>query len=187
MRIVTTGDKDALTSGTSFSPWNLWKIMPQLDQSVNEIRKQFCLQYLTSSYPALNFSISLKSHNALRSLGIYFLSPSIQAKQCHLSYAVLNATHDRTKYIRYWNAVVSDHVLPWYPDITVVWLWHCDVTAELSLGIFQEARSAVGNIKTESLSEIRSLRAPPDVIRDILEGVLMLMGIYDTSWVSMKR
>ncbi|XP_053400577.1 cytoplasmic dynein 2 heavy chain 1-like [Mercenaria mercenaria] len=52
--------------------------------------------------------------------------------------------------------------------------------------LVQEARKAVGNIKTESLSEIRSLRAPPPVIRDILEGVLRLMGIYDTSWVSMK-
>ena len=53
--------------------------------------------------------------------------------------------------------------------------------------MLQEARRAVGSIKTESLSEIRSLRAPPDVIRDILEGVLRLMGIFDTSWVSMKR
>ena len=43
------------------------------------------------------------------------------------------------------------------------------------------------NIKSESLSEIRSLRAPPTVIRDILEGVLSLMGIFDTSWVSMKK
>ncbi|XP_065833043.1 cytoplasmic dynein 2 heavy chain 1-like isoform X2 [Oscarella lobularis] len=50
----------------------------------------------------------------------------------------------------------------------------------------REAQQAVGNIKSESLSEIRSLRAPPDVIRDILEGVLRLMGIYDTSWNSMK-
>lgn len=52
--------------------------------------------------------------------------------------------------------------------------------------ILQEARSAVGNIKTEALSEIRSLRAPPDIIRDILEGVLRLMGTQDTSWNSMK-
>ncbi|RZC33069.1 cytoplasmic dynein 2 heavy chain 1 [Asbolus verrucosus] len=52
--------------------------------------------------------------------------------------------------------------------------------------LIQEARSAVGNIKPEALSEIRSLRAPPDVIRDILEGVLRLMGIQDTSWNSMK-
>lgn len=52
--------------------------------------------------------------------------------------------------------------------------------------LIQEARAAVGNIKPEALSEIRSLRAPPDVIRDILEGVLRLMGIQDTSWNSMK-
>lgn len=62
---------------------------------------------------------------------------------------------------------------------------------ESALYVFQplvyEAKLAVGNIKPESLSEIRSLRMPPDVIRDILEGVLRLMGIFDTSWVSMKR
>ena len=49
------------------------------------------------------------------------------------------------------------------------------------------AQAAVGGIKSETLGEIRSLRAPPDVIRDILEGVLRMMGIFDTSWVSMKR
>lgn len=52
--------------------------------------------------------------------------------------------------------------------------------------ILAQAQSAVGNIKSEALSEIRSLRAPPDVIHDILEGVLRLMGIQDTSWNSMK-
>lgn len=52
--------------------------------------------------------------------------------------------------------------------------------------LIQEARSAVSSIKAESLSEIRSLRAPPEIIRDILEGVLRLMGIQDTSWNSMK-
>ncbi|KAM6946318.1 LOW QUALITY PROTEIN: cytoplasmic dynein 2 heavy chain 1 [Aplochiton taeniatus] len=52
--------------------------------------------------------------------------------------------------------------------------------------LVEEAKRAVGNIKSEALSEIRSLRMPPDVIRDILEGVLRLMGIFDTSWVSMK-
>ncbi|XP_071990308.1 cytoplasmic dynein 2 heavy chain 1 isoform X1 [Engystomops pustulosus] len=52
--------------------------------------------------------------------------------------------------------------------------------------LVDEAKQAVGNIKPESLSEIRSLRMPPDIIRDILEGVLRLMGIFDTSWVSMK-
>ncbi|KAK7078013.1 hypothetical protein SK128_012525 [Halocaridina rubra] len=52
--------------------------------------------------------------------------------------------------------------------------------------LVQEAKVAVGNIKSEALSEIRSLRAPPEVIRDILEGVLRLMGVQDTSWNSMK-
>lgn len=52
--------------------------------------------------------------------------------------------------------------------------------------ILKEASAAVGQIKGEALSEIRSLRAPPDIIRDILEGVLRLMGIRDTSWNSMK-
>lgn len=52
--------------------------------------------------------------------------------------------------------------------------------------ILKEASAAVGQIKGEALSEIRSLRAPPEVIRDILEGVLRLMGIRDTSWNSMK-
>ncbi len=53
--------------------------------------------------------------------------------------------------------------------------------------LIREAKDAVGNIKPDSLSEIRSLRMPPDIIRDILEAVLRLMGIFDTSWVSMKR
>ncbi|KAF4787703.1 hypothetical protein TURU_168391 [Turdus rufiventris] len=52
--------------------------------------------------------------------------------------------------------------------------------------LVNEAKLAVGNIKPEALLEIRSLRMPPDIIRDILEGVLRLMGIFDTSWVSMK-
>lgn len=53
--------------------------------------------------------------------------------------------------------------------------------------LVQATRKAVGSIKTDSLSEIRALRAPPEIIRVILEGVLRLMGIFDTSWVSMKR
>lgn len=53
--------------------------------------------------------------------------------------------------------------------------------------LVEEAKAAVGSIKGETLGEIRSLRAPPDIIRDILEGVLKLMGTQDTSWVSMKK
>lgn len=63
-----------------------------------------------------------------------------------------------------------------------------EIQEELSLvePLLNEASAAVGQIKTEALSEIRSLRAPPETIRDILEGVLRLMGIRDTSWNSMK-
>ncbi|VDM16092.1 unnamed protein product [Hydatigera taeniaeformis] len=52
--------------------------------------------------------------------------------------------------------------------------------------LLKEAQAAVGNIRSEALSEVRALRAPPDVIRDILEGVLLLMGVRDTSWASMR-
>ena len=53
--------------------------------------------------------------------------------------------------------------------------------------LISAAKQAVGNINPKTLSEIRALRNPPEVIRDILEGVLRLMGIFDTTWVSMKR
>lgn len=36
------------------------------------------------------------------------------------------------------------------------------------------------------LLQVRSLRMAPDVIRDVLEGVLLLMGQEDTSWANMK-
>ena len=52
--------------------------------------------------------------------------------------------------------------------------------------LVREAQQAVGNIKPETLSEIRALRAPPEVIRDILEGVLKIMGVMDTTWGSMR-
>ncbi|KAJ3309792.1 Cytoplasmic dynein 2 heavy chain 1 [Boothiomyces sp. JEL0838] len=52
--------------------------------------------------------------------------------------------------------------------------------------VIRAAKAAVGEIRSESLSEIRSLRAPPPAIRDVLEAVLRLMGILDMSWNSMK-
>lgn len=33
----------------------------------------------------------------------------------------------------------------------------------------------------------RSLKMPPDAIRDVLEGVLMVLGQQDTSWNNMKK
>ncbi|CAD5120552.1 DgyrCDS9119 [Dimorphilus gyrociliatus] len=63
-----------------------------------------------------------------------------------------------------------------------------DIDAELSgvEPLLAEAKEAVGCIRPESLNEIRALKSPPEVIRDILEGALRLMGIQDTSWNSMK-
>ncbi|TPX32194.1 hypothetical protein SmJEL517_g04664 [Synchytrium microbalum] len=52
--------------------------------------------------------------------------------------------------------------------------------------ILRAARESVGEIRGDALTEIRSLRAPPPAVRDVLEGVLRLMGILDTSWNSMK-
>ena len=64
-----------------------------------------------------------------------------------------------------------------------------DVESELAVvaPIIEAARQAVGQIKSDHLNEIRSLKAPPDAIRDVLEGVLKLMGQADTSWNSMKK
>merc|ERR1719258_227690 len=53
--------------------------------------------------------------------------------------------------------------------------------------VLDAARQAVGGIKKDNLNEIRSLKMPPEQIRDVLEGVLKLMGNFDTTWISMKR
>eukprot|EP00878_Enallax_costatus_P027572 GHUV01029703.1.p1 GENE.GHUV01029703.1~~GHUV01029703.1.p1 ORF type:complete len:596 (+),score=176.00 GHUV01029703.1:386-2173(+) len=52
--------------------------------------------------------------------------------------------------------------------------------------LIDAARAAVGGIKADNINEVRSLRMAPDVIRDVLEGVLLLMGQEDTSWAAMK-
>jgi dynein heavy chain 2 len=51
--------------------------------------------------------------------------------------------------------------------------------------LIDQAKQAVGSLKSDTLVEIRSLRSPPEVIKDVLEGVLKLMGMSDTSWPSM--
>ncbi|XP_015119188.1 cytoplasmic dynein 2 heavy chain 1 [Diachasma alloeum] len=52
--------------------------------------------------------------------------------------------------------------------------------------LVEAAAQAVAGIGADALAEVRSLRAPPAAVRDVLEGVLRLMGIRDTSWNSMK-
>jgi dynein heavy chain 2 len=53
--------------------------------------------------------------------------------------------------------------------------------------VLEAAKKAVSGIKKDNLNEIRSLKLPPEPIRDVLEGVLRLMNNQDTSWISMKR
>ncbi|KAI9183234.1 hypothetical protein H9P43_004151 [Blastocladiella emersonii ATCC 22665] len=52
--------------------------------------------------------------------------------------------------------------------------------------LLAKAKSAVSDIKSEHLTEVRSLRAPPAAVRDVLEGVLRLLGQQDVSWAAMK-
>jgi dynein heavy chain 2 len=53
--------------------------------------------------------------------------------------------------------------------------------------VLDSAKLAVGQIKSEHLNEIRSLTAPPEAIADVLAAVLMLLGVQDLSWLSMKK
>ena len=53
--------------------------------------------------------------------------------------------------------------------------------------VLDAAKQAVGGIKKDNLNEIRALKMPPEAIRDVLEGVLKIMGNFDTTWISMKR
>lgn len=53
--------------------------------------------------------------------------------------------------------------------------------------MLEAAQDAVSSIRSEALSEIRSLKSPPEPIRDVLEGVLALLGITDVSWQSMRK
>lgn len=49
------------------------------------------------------------------------------------------------------------------------------------------AKELVGQIKPESLTEIKTFSTPPAAVAVVLSGVLTLMGNHDTSWNSMKR
>ena len=53
--------------------------------------------------------------------------------------------------------------------------------------MIDSARAAVGSIKSENISEVKSMRQPPETVNDVLFAVLTLMGSTDTSWTAMKR
>ena len=48
------------------------------------------------------------------------------------------------------------------------------------------ARAAVGQIKSDNINEIKSLRTPPEGILAVLEAVLILMNNPDTSWAGQR-
>jgi len=53
--------------------------------------------------------------------------------------------------------------------------------------ILDQAKKAVGGIKSEHLNEITALKMPPEPIADVLGAVLKLLGVRDVSWLSMKK
>lgn len=80
---------------------------------------------------------------------------------------VRSATQKETEHIEHRRKLINDQLSKIEPQL-------------------KAANQAVNSIKLSDLNEIRSLRAPPEIIRDILEAVLRLLGNLDTSWNSMK-
>jgi dynein heavy chain 2 len=54
------------------------------------------------------------------------------------------------------------------------------------ISAYHNFSKAVKGIRRENLNEIKSFKTPPQAIVDVLSGVLMLQGIKDLSWNSMK-
>ena len=53
--------------------------------------------------------------------------------------------------------------------------------------MIDKAKKAVGSIRKDAINELRMSRMPPQEIHDLLSGVLILMGNFDTSWHNIKR
>jgi dynein heavy chain 2 len=53
--------------------------------------------------------------------------------------------------------------------------------------VLEDAKLAVGQIKSDHLNELKSLVSPPEAIVDVLSAVLTLLGVSDLSWNSMKK
>lgn len=51
----------------------------------------------------------------------------------------------------------------------------------------QAASEKVSQIRPEHLSEIKSFTAPPPLVRDVLTGVVLLLGNQNTSWAGIKQ
>ncbi|EAY22062.1 Dynein heavy chain family protein [Trichomonas vaginalis G3] len=53
--------------------------------------------------------------------------------------------------------------------------------------IIEDAKSSVSNISKQKLDEIRRLASPPEVIKNILTAVLMLLGMNASNWTLIKK
>eukprot|EP00762_Andalucia_godoyi_P006467 ANDGO_02875.mRNA.1 Cytoplasmic dynein 2 heavy chain 1 len=64
-----------------------------------------------------------------------------------------------------------------------------DMEAQLAevMPMVEAAKSSVSSISSSQLAEIGSMAMPPPAVRDVLEAVLRLMGIQDTSWNAMRK
>eukprot|EP01028_Stygiella_incarcerata_P004192 TRINITY_DN1890_c0_g1_i5.p1 TRINITY_DN1890_c0_g1~~TRINITY_DN1890_c0_g1_i5.p1 ORF type:complete len:4092 (-),score=1034.80 TRINITY_DN1890_c0_g1_i5:737-12970(-) len=62
-----------------------------------------------------------------------------------------------------------------------------DAKLERVLPIVEEAKDSLKSLTSGQLAEIGALPMPPPQIRDVLEGVLRLMGNFDTSWNNMRK
>ena len=51
----------------------------------------------------------------------------------------------------------------------------------------EAAKLQVGELKQDNLNEIKAFRVPPDPVHDILDAVLYLMGVQNTTWGNMKK
>lgn len=51
----------------------------------------------------------------------------------------------------------------------------------------EAARTAVGDLKSDNLNEIKAFWVPPDAVHDVLGAVLVMMGEEDTTWNNMKK
>ena len=62
------------------------------------------------------------------------------------------------------------------------------INAELSLvqPVLDIAKQSINNINNQHLTELKSLRIPPVIVERVIEGVFIILGINDTSWLSMK-
>lgn len=64
-----------------------------------------------------------------------------------------------------------------------------EIDAQLAdiLPVLQKASENVGKIGGAEISELKTMSMPPPAVRDVLQGVILLLGERDTSWQAIRR